>query len=221
VGAWWGSYGLEEHCPDRVFGCLGKAKTERLRRPNLTYRFYRVATPYSEHVTIVTLTGEDREGFCFSVGSACRESRAASWDKAVLEAVQGRHYVRFLKSQRQVPILLPTDFAGHAVYYSYHADRLAETVFARALQSANENAEGALENFAELTERLGSNRPVYYRHLTPPALVAEKLDYFVLRVLVPGLQPLHGHHQLPFLGGPLWGSRCLADYENMPPHAFP
>ena len=36
---------------------------------------------------MVTVEGEDREGFCHSIGSACRETRRASWNKAALEAV--------------------------------------------------------------------------------------------------------------------------------------
>jgi len=43
----------------------------------------------------------------------------------------------------------------------------------------------------------------------------------VLKVVVPGLQPMHGDHLLPFLGGPLWAPRRLADWQTMPPHPFP
>ena len=60
-----------------------------------------------------------------------------------------------------------------------------------------------------------------FRHLTPPPLAAEGLGWVVLRVLVPGLQPLHGHHALPHLGGPLWAPRGLADWAAVPPHPFP
>ncbi len=90
IGGWWGRYPIEA-VPVEV--------TPALARANLTYRGYRVASPYSAHVTMVTIEGEDREGPCFSIGSACRETRAASLDKATLEAVQGRHYVRYLRAQ--------------------------------------------------------------------------------------------------------------------------
>jgi hypothetical protein len=42
----------------------------------------------------------------------------------------------------------------------------------------------------------------------------------VVRVIVPGLQPLHGDHRLPFLGGPLWNARPITDWREMPPHPF-
>jgi hypothetical protein len=72
-----------------------------------------------------------------------------------------------------------------------------------------------------LRERLGAARPVLFRVLTPPGLAAARAGWVVLRVLVPGLQPLHGHHGLPFLGGPLWAPRRLDDWRTMPPHPFP
>src|SRR5262249_29716957 len=72
-----------------------------------------------------------------------------------------------------------------------------------------------------LAERLGPERPVLFRSMTPPALATEDLGWHVLRVVVPGLQPLHGDHRLPHLGGPLWAPRGLAEWEAMPPHPMP
>ena len=130
VGAWWNRYPIEEWPADAVFARLGHSVAQRLQRPNLRYRFYRVRTPFSDHVTFVRLDGDDREGFCFSIGSACRETRIESWRKALLEAVQGRHYVRYLQTQPD-PVRLPVDFAEHAVYYSRHPDLLRRTVLDR------------------------------------------------------------------------------------------
>jgi len=62
---------------------------------------------------------------------------------------------------------------------------------------------------------------VLFRSMTPPALATENLGWHVLRVAVPGLQPLHGHHAYAHLGGPLWSPRGLADWHAMLPHPFP
>jgi hypothetical protein len=70
------------------------------------------------------------------------------------------------------------------------------------------------ESLASIIARLP---PTAFRHATPPALVDH--GYVVMRVIVPELQPLHGDHRLPFLGGPLW-NRPLADWATMPPHPF-
>ncbi len=224
VGAWWGRYPLEECAAGEMFATLGPDVRSRASRSNLRYRCYRVASPFSAHVTIVTLEGEDKEGYCFSVGSACRETRRESWMKALLEAIHGRHYVRHLKAEPRGESHdheLPADFADHAVYYSVNPDKLAGTVLHRASRSIRDEDATRTEGIAELRERLGPSRHVLFRSMTPPGLAAELRDWQVLRVLVPGLQPLHGCHALAHLGGPLWARRGLADWAGMLPHPFP
>ena len=56
--------------------------------------------------------------------------------------------------------------------------------------------------------------------MTPPALAQHDLDWVVVRVMIPGLQPMHGDHALPFLGGPHWRGRSLAAWAKIPPHPF-
>jgi ribosomal protein S12 methylthiotransferase accessory factor len=223
VGAAWGCYPLEEHEPVRIFTSLDPSLPARLLRPNLRYRFYRIDTPFSAHVTAVTLEGEEREGYCFSVGAACRETRSASWEKALLETVQGRHYVRFLKSRRRSGdgLDVPASFADHALYYSLYPERLSATVLGRPGKRGSDADVDHFEDLSCLAERLGADRPVLFRNLTPPGIAMERLGWYVLRVLVPGLQPLHGHHALPFLGGPLWAPRGWKDWASMLPHPFP
>lgn len=223
VGAWWGSYLVEEWPLEEVLDTLPRGLPARLRRPNLRYRCYRVGSPFSAHVTVATAAGEDREGYCIGAGAACRETRAASWEKSLLEAVHSRQYARYLKAEqgeRRGP-RVPCTFADHAVYYSLYPEELRRTVV-HAPPCRPEGAEVAgREDFAALAARLGSERPVLFRNMTPPALAQEGLDWRVLRVVVPGLQPLHGAHHLPHLGGPLWGRRTLAEWAAVPPHPFP
>jgi ribosomal protein S12 methylthiotransferase accessory factor len=224
LGAWWGSYPLEEWPAADVLDTLDPSIPPRILRPNLRYRFYRARSPFSAHVTLVTLEGEDGDGYAFRMGTACRETRRASWLKSILEAVQGIAYLRYLKTRPRTretgPHDVPADFHDHALYYSLHPERLAQTVLASAAPAAGRQ-EGATESLAILKERLGPGRPVLFRNLTPPGIAAELRDWYVLRVLVPGLQPLHPDHRLPFLGGPLWRPRGLAEWADMPPHPFP
>jgi len=221
MGAWWGSYGLEEHPAEEVFDFLPREFPRRLRRPNLRYRFWRVVSPFSAHVTLAAVEGEDREGYIiFSIGAACRETRQASLLKAILEAVQGRHYVRLLVEQQPTdPPGWPTSFEEHALFYTRHPGLLGRTVLNRAARAAP--ADTAPEGLAALVERLGPDRPVLVRLMTPPGIASARLGWCVVRVVVPGLQPMHGHHGLPFLGGPLWAPRPLADWANTLPHPFP
>lgn len=225
LGAWWGRYPLEEFA-GATFDILGLDVCARVQRPNLRYRFYRVDSPFSDHVTVVTLEGEDREGFVFSIGSSCRETRRASWEKSLQEAIHGRHYVRHLKSQIASGELKlgrwPRSFPEHAVWYSVHPKQLDVTI----LRSSRPESQGASvarepESIRNLSERLGSARPILFRSMTPPALASEQMGWHVLRVLVPGLQPLHGDHAYPHLGGSLWMPRGAAEWAEMLPHPFP
>jgi ribosomal protein S12 methylthiotransferase accessory factor len=225
TGAWMQSYPLEEWDFAWVLRLAGEAAARRILRPNLRYRAYRVGSPYSRTVTLVTLAGEDRDGWCFSVGSACRETLAASFGKAILEAVQGRHYVRHqLLSRgagREAAPRPPQDFAEHAVFYTRWPHLLAGTPLERAERLAAEPEPPPPETLAVLRQRLGRERPVLFRNVTPPGVAQQAPEWLVLRVVVPGLQPLHGHHALAQLGGALWAPRGLAEWLPMPPHPFP
>jgi ribosomal protein S12 methylthiotransferase accessory factor YcaO len=208
-----------EECPAE--SAWTAEQTLRLQRPNLRWRFFRIQSPFSHNITMVTLEGKDREGFCFSIGSACRESRNASWNKATLEAVQGRHYVRHLRSQTPAEPSRPlTTFADHAIYYSYHPQELERTVL-NVARPASEDPIPADENLSVLCERLASLGPVLVRNLTPPILLGHGLDWRVAKVIVPGLQPLHGDERFAHLGGHLWSQRPLDEWNKMPSHPFP
>jgi ribosomal protein S12 methylthiotransferase accessory factor len=221
VGAWWGAYDLEEFRSDDVLAGLGPERAERIRRPNLRYRCFRVCAPFSEQVAIVALEGEDREGFCFSVGSACRETLSASWEKAILEAIHGRFYVRYLKSSLPETTLPPATFAEHAVHYSRHPERLRDTVLGASRPLSPGSTAATREDLGLLVRRLGPTRPVLFRDMTPPALTTAQLGWRVLRVVVPGLQPLHGNHLLAHLGGPLARALDVETWSSALPHPFP
>ncbi|MFN7802733.1 MAG: YcaO-like family protein [Planctomycetaceae bacterium] len=223
VGAWWGSYPLEEWDPAEVLARLLPEQWRRLHRPNLAYRFYRVGSPFTQHVTLVSVAGETREGWIIAVGSACRETLEASWTKSLLEAVQGRHCVRRLYrewvEQGREPPDYPQEFLQHALFYSQRPDWLPQTV----LEQGTATREAGVawtnhEDLATVQERLGSRR-VLVRSLTPPGVLAVDEPWRVVRVVIPGLQPLHGDHRLPFLGGPLW-NRPIATWRDQPPHPF-
>lgn len=68
---------------------------------------------------------------------------------------------------------------------------------------------------------LESVSPVLVRNLTPPSLRADDMDWRVVKVVVPGLQPLHGDDRFPHLGGKLWAGRQLNDWAQTPPQPFP
>jgi len=224
VGGWWGAYPVEEWPAETVRGLLGEIVWHRVDRPNLCYRFYHVRSPFSSHVTMVSVSGLDEEGWVFSVGSACRETFRESWRKSLAEAIQGRHCVRRLLAQwtaaGRPPLLVPTTFLEHALFYTLHPERLPVTALERVGQPTSDLSSDRTESLTELRAKLGDSRLVLFRNLTPPGLAAQHPEWLVLRVVIPGLQPLHGDHRLPFLGGPLWRPRLCSSWASVPPHPF-
>ncbi len=225
LGVWWGRYSVQEYAIRNILDGLRRDAAKRVLRANLTYRCFRIVSPYSRHVALVLIEGEDREGWCFSAGSACRETAAAAWEKALLEAIHGRHYARYLKQQIAAGRLplgdCPTSFAEHAVWYSDQPEHLPTALVSFKQQPGSSPFPPDVETLSQLVERLGPDRPVLLRDMTPPALASEGLGWHVLRIVVPGLQPLHGDHRLPHLGGPLWAPRGLNEWRQAPPHPFP
>lgn len=172
VGGWCGLYPVEEWPVEKVRELLGNEVWNRVDRPNLRYRFYHIRSLFSAHVTMVSVSGLDHEGWVFSVGSACRESRRASWMKSLLEAVQGRHCVRRLLAQwheAERPALdIPTTFFEHALFYAVHPKRLSQTVLERAATPTPDPKADRVETLRDLQSHLGADRPILFRNLTPP-----------------------------------------------------
>ena len=222
MGMWLGAYPLHEWDASEVFAAFGPEKTARVNRPNLTFRFFRIEAPFSRNVTVVTVSGEDTVGWCFSAGAACRGDLAESFEKAMLEAVQGRIYVRYLTQNEETEVVrerMPASFGEHAVFYSVHPEQLAQTPFARATPETNLTRFPS-ENLLAISDRLGPSRPILYRLTTPSMISALDPTWHVVKVVIPGLQPMHGAHQLPFLGGPHWAGRSWDDWSTITPHPF-
>jgi ribosomal protein S12 methylthiotransferase accessory factor YcaO len=175
-------------------------------------------------VTVVTVEGDDIDGFLFSVGSACRENLSDSFKKALLEALQGRLYVRSLRERGISRPLskLPESFAEHALYYSLNRSELKKSALATPEKRVQEiSKESGSEDIAALMAALGSERRVLWRVVSHPWVHQGERPGIVVRVLVPGLQPLHGHHGFPHLGGSFWKGRSVKEYLRIGPHPFP
>jgi hypothetical protein len=110
----------------------------------------------------------------------------------------------------------PQGFDQHASWYAHHPEQLAATPLSTA--SPDEHPPTGTESVTELLARLEPHR-AYYRIMTPTPVATHRLA-FAVRVVVPGLQPLAGHHELAALGGPLWAPRAVSEYATMPPHPF-
>lgn len=198
-------------------------------------------------------------GEILSVGTACHPNPIQALRKAITEAGQGRVYIRQLQQ------LEPNwtagkslenlhDFAAHARFYTARPE-LVETAFRFLLESerlsnrfdtnsdSTENGSGDFRSeqwssiqLRELTYRLNSRgHTTAWIDLTPQA--AESIPLKVVRVAIPSLLPLHGHHHLAYESHPrLLNQLALLDQlkrlnpssDNTPsselspyPHPFP
>lgn len=145
-----------------------------------------------------------------SVGTAASRTFEAAAEKARLEAELGQIYVRGLVRRSPPPERIE-DFAGHARFYTDHADRRGALDVLRGMPAAAP-APAAEVNPAEALLSAGF-RP-WWRDLTPRDLA--RIGVRVVRVLVPGLTPLHADEAWPFLGAPR-----LREIRNRNPHPIP
>jgi thiazole/oxazole-forming peptide maturase SagD family component len=225
---WWGEYPIKRY-PANSIWLKHFTEEERLalQRPNLEYRFYQIDSPFTRHLCLVSLEGEDETGYIFAVGSACRETQQGSWKKAILEAIQDRSYVRYLKN-RIPPTFFENrysfrDFSHHALFYSYFPERLSETALqANSLKQEVETEERMTET-ESLNSLISTLKPfrIFFRQMTPLALAQNFPECYVLQVLIPGLQGLYADERFPFLGSAFWEKRPLYSYGVFPPHPFP
>jgi len=218
LGAWWGAYPVDEFPQEAAWGARNPF---RLQRPNLRWRFFRIQSPFSHHVTMVTVEGEDREGFCHSIGSACasRASRVGTklpWKPckaAITSAICDSSVSQKFCDRRWKPF--PTRRLLQLSSGRIGANRPLSSPPRLGWSHTRD------ESLIVLCERLRGSSPVLVRTLTPSMLVGKGLDWRVAKVIVPGLQPLHGDDRFAHLGGPLWLPRGLPEWNKYRRIRFP
>lgn len=175
------------------------------------------------------------------VGSATRLSPVEALRKCCFEAGQSLPYFRFLLGQLKQWQPAPdhsdvSSFDHHAVFYTKRPD-LVPAAFeflehaepAVALSDLPNQATGrVLSDIRRCTELLrAAGLEVIVTEITTPDV--REIGMRVVRVMIPGMVPLHGVHKYPFLGAkrlaqfPAEGAWCGGDPDaiNPYPHPFP
>ncbi len=160
-------------------------------------------------VVLVVCRGQGPRGPVISVGSACSPDTRAAVRKAAIEASQDRVYVRHLIEGD--PEWRPSPDFANVADFSFHARLygVRPALADEALSFLDGNP-----TFSDLHERLepsattespqiirqlvDSGHDGIWVDLTPPW--ARSVDLHVVKVVVPTLMPLHGHHMFPYLG---------------------
>lgn len=222
IHAWYDSYPMEEWYRQQVKPLIDPALWDKIDRPNLKLRFFRIASPYSSHITLVTMEGADLEGWVFSTGSACRQTRQESWTAALLEAVKKRFEIRKLLQRARItndfPKGAPRDWDQHSLYYLVHPQKWIEAIRTKAKPPSTDGNSDATETLDGIRKRLGPEKPILFRILTPHFVAQHFPEMLVARVLIPGLRPLHGDHQYPYLGSA--NRELTSAWSRIAPHPF-
>lgn len=191
--------------------------------------------------TTVAVTIYDRNSSHFMIGAATRFTAEEAVSKAFLEAAQGITYVKMLVNKYKDHGLAAdfnkiNTFQKHAAFYSLYPelktgvhylldeDCSVETVRNSEFSAAairNINDEQKLQLALGTLQRAGFQ--AYHVDLTNQEL--EPLGASASRVLIPGLQPLHGAHSFRFLDGKRLDAVRQKygwhDQLNPYPHPFP
>jgi ribosomal protein S12 methylthiotransferase accessory factor len=162
--------------------------------------------------TMYTLTlGKSRLGMLACVGSAARLNGKEAITKTLIEAAQGRPYVRYLLENDQefdcgIDFCNVRSFNDHARLYSSKPELIDHLLF---VKQGRERDIYEIENIS--TGSIVQDIGLCVRKLADKGLDVIVVDvttkdvasvgFRVVRVMIPGLQPLHGDHNFRFLGG--------------------
>ncbi|MFY9824363.1 MAG: YcaO-like family protein [Thermoanaerobaculia bacterium] len=150
-------------------------------------------------------------GPALCVGAAARLNPRDAVRKSLLELGQGLSYLRVLRAQdkdwaAKEDFSDLTSFDDHLMLYNKNPKMAAEAfafydsapegLLSSLPNGATGRVKGDVERCVDLLGRAGHE--VVVVDLTTPDL--RETGFSVVRVLVPGLIPLHGDHSLPYLG---------------------
>ena len=170
------------------------------------------------------------------IGAATRFTISEAIKKAFLEAAQGITYVNMLvRNYRKDDLIQDFNkidtFQKHAAFYSIYPEMRKEAGY--FLDQNYEFTERSNSQFNEALAELPDsekvntiveimkniNKNIYYVDMTTPEI--ENLGASAARIIIPGMQPLHGAHKYRFLGRKrlmeIGEEKIINDY----PHPFP
>ena len=190
---------------------LQRTLTKHFVRRGIQYHIWDITTDIPVSTYFCVALGHSNIGPLFTVGSASHLDSRQAFLKALTESAQGRPYLRYEYNRDPgwhctEDFSNVNDFEDHAQVYSRHPELVSKLEFCTtksvetttvSSSASIGSSEEALKKTVSLLEQRGFD--VLVVDLTTPDV--RELGLHVVRVLVPGLQPLHGDHRYPFLGG--------------------
>jgi ribosomal protein S12 methylthiotransferase accessory factor len=187
--------------------------TEKFALPGLQYYTCDITTDLGIPTFFTLMVGGSNNGLMVNAGSQANLSPNRAALKSLVEAAHGRPYVRYIINNRpgwkyEPDFSSVNNFQDHAAFYTrspQHHDALDFITGAsptKKLSQAPDLSTGSILGDIEVYLKLiaAHGLDVIVKDLTSPDI--EEVGLKVVRVLIPGLQPLHGDHRYPFLGCP-------------------
>jgi ribosomal protein S12 methylthiotransferase accessory factor len=185
--------------------------------------------------------GNSTVGMLACVGSAARLDAEKAVIKTLIESAQGRPFLRYvLRKERNWDC--GEEFSGvrsfddHGRLYSSNPELIPELLFVesgpmRSAQTLANLSTGTIVGDIQVCLNALAKKGLDVLVVDLTTRDVEEVGFKVVRVIVPGLQPLHGDHRFPFLGGKrLYQVPRLLGYSaedtteeslNPWPHPFP
>jgi ribosomal protein S12 methylthiotransferase accessory factor len=155
--------------------------------------------------------GNSAVGMLPCVGTATRLNAEKAVEKALVESAQGRPFLRYvLRKERDWDcgegFSGVRDFDDHARLYSSRPDLIQQLLFvesppARSAQDLLNLSTGTVLGDIQICVDALTEKGFDVLVVDLTTRDVEEVGFRVVRVIVPGLQPLHGDHRFPFLGG--------------------
>lgn len=160
-------------------------------------------------------------------GASCRPTLESAAAKALMEVGQEYPVAKWLMHQNREYVYRPgyedvTDFDNHVHFYTAKAhkaqfDFLFGDAQKRELQELTGSPSSMMEKLVLLLKRRAID--VVAVDMTTPDV--RELGFYVVRVVIPQLEPLNGGHQFRALGGKRLQAYKSPNEVNSFPHPFP
>jgi len=192
--------------------------------------------------TFYTLAiGDSTLGKLVCVGSATRLEAQVAVQKTLVETAQARPYLRYVLRKNGDwkcgdAFTNVQSFDDHARLYSSMPELISKVQFveqppARSLGTLSNRSTGTITGDIEVCVNALASKGFDVLVVDLTTRDIGELGFRVARVLIPGLQPLHGDHRFRFLGGKRlyqvpkilgYAEECTTEEQLWPwPHPFP
>jgi ribosomal protein S12 methylthiotransferase accessory factor len=182
---------------------------QRFKKNDIKYNVYDITLDISVPTYFTSSIGTTDIGKMYCVGSASNLNGNRALLKSLIETAQSRPYLRYVFNENRKwrikkNFININTFDDHARVYTQNPSLIKNLKiysYKNKIKTKIDNkSEGTIKDLRKVLSMLKyKGYDVLIIDLTTEDV--HDLGFHVVKVLIPGLQPLHGDHRFPFLGG--------------------